>query len=82
MQLMPTTAASLGVRDSFDPADNLDGGVRHLGWLMDLYRGDLRKTLAAYNAGSGAVSRYGGVPPYPETRDYVDRVLRRYKAPR
>jgi hypothetical protein len=79
MQLMPGTAVSLGVRDALDPAENLDGGVRHLGSLVSEYRGDLRLALAAYNAGAGAVKRHGGVPPYRETRDYVDRVLGRYQ---
>ncbi len=79
MQLMPATAASLGVRDALDPAENLDGGVRHLGSLVSGYRGDLRLALAAYNAGAGAVKRHGGVPPYRETRDYVERVLGRYQ---
>jgi len=78
MQLMPATAVSLGVSDPLDPQQNLDGGVRHLGSLLALYRGDLRKALAAYNAGAGAVERYGGPPPYRETRDYVRRVLARY----
>jgi soluble lytic murein transglycosylase-like protein len=78
MQLMPATAVSLGVSDPLDPQQNLDGGVRHLGSLLSLYRGDLRKALAAYNAGAGAVERYGGTPPYRETRDYVRRVLERF----
>lgn len=78
MQLMPATAVSLGVSDPLDPQQNLDGGVRHLGSLLALYRGNLRKALAAYNAGAGAVERYGGPPPYRETRDYVRRVLARY----
>jgi hypothetical protein len=77
MQLMPRTAAQLGVRDAFDPEQNLDGGARHLRALVDLYRGDLRRALAAYNAGAGAVQRYGGVPPYRETRAYVDKILGR-----
>ena len=79
MQLMPGTAASLGVGDAFDPTQNLDGGVRHLRSLVGLYGGDLRKALAAYNAGAGAVARHGGVPPYRETQEYVQRVLRRYQ---
>lgn len=79
MQLMPGTAAALGVEDSFDPAQNLDGGVRHLGSLLTLYGGDLVRALAAYNAGAGAVARHGGVPPYRETRAYVKRVLDRYR---
>lgn len=80
MQLMPRTAASLGVEDAFDPAQNLDGGARHLGQLLTLYDGDLARALAAYNAGEGAVQRHGGVPPYRETRAYVRKVLERYRA--
>jgi hypothetical protein len=79
MQLMPQTASSLGVADSFDPEQNLDGGARHLGSLLTLYGGDLRRALAAYNAGQGAVARHGGVPPYPETRAYVKKVISRYQ---
>jgi len=78
MQLMPATAAELGVKDAFDPGENLDGGARHLADLVRRYRGDLKKALAAYNAGAGAVARHGGVPPYGETRAYVASVLRRY----
>lgn len=77
MQLMPRTAAQLGVQDAFDPDQNLDGGTRHLRALVDLYAGDLRRALAAYNAGAGAVQRYGGVPPYRETRAYVEKILGR-----
>lgn len=80
MQLMPRTAASLGVEDAFDPEQNLDAGVRHLEALLKLYDGNLTRALAAYNAGQGAVARHGGVPPYRETRDYVRRVLERYRA--
>lgn len=80
MQLMPATAASLGVKDAFDPVENLDGGSRHLGSLLTLYGGDLVNALAAYNAGAGAVARYRGVPPYRETRAYVKKVLERYQA--
>ena len=79
MQLMPRTAESLGVVDAFDPAQNLDGGARHLGQLLTLYGGDLTRALAAYNAGEGAVQRHGGVPPYRETRAYVKKVLERYR---
>jgi soluble lytic murein transglycosylase-like protein len=79
MQLMPATAASLGVKDAFDPVENLDGGARHLGSLLTLFGGDLQRALAAYNAGSGAVGRYNGVPPYRETRAYVKKVLERYQ---
>jgi soluble lytic murein transglycosylase-like protein len=79
MQLMPGTARSLGVEDPLDPAQNLDGGARHLGQLIELYNGDLVRALAAYNAGQGAVRRHGGVPPYRETRSYVKKVLDRYQ---
>jgi soluble lytic murein transglycosylase len=78
MQLMPATAADLDVQDAFDPADNLDGGVRHLKRLMGRFRGDLPLALAAYNAGETAVIAHRGIPPYRETRQYVVRVLRRY----
>jgi len=80
MQLMPRTAASLGVEDAFDPEQNVDAGVRHLEALVRLYDGNLTRALAAYNAGQGAVARHGGVPPYRETRAYVRRVLERYRA--
>jgi len=80
MQLMPRTAASLGVSDALDPEQNVDAGVRHLEALVRLYDGDLTRALAAYNAGQGAVARHGGVPPYRETRAYVRRVLERYHA--
>jgi len=76
MQLMPTTAAQLGVRDVFDVRQNLEGGVRHLRHLMDRYDGNLTLALAAYNAGVDAVTRHGGVPPFEETRAYVARILR------
>ena len=79
MQLMPATATSLGVADTFDPETNLEGGSRYLAELISLYGGDLTKALAAYNAGPGAVKRHGGVPPYRETRAYVKKVLERYK---
>ena len=78
MQLMPETAAYLEVQDSFDPRDNLDGGVRHLKRLMHRFHGNLPLTLAAYNAGENAVINHRGIPPYRETRQYVIRVLRRY----
>lgn len=77
MQLMPVTASSLDVDDSFDPYENIEAGVRHLRRLIDRFDGDLPLVLAAYNAGEGAVQFYGGVPPYRETRRYVARILRR-----
>jgi hypothetical protein len=77
MQLMPGTASSLQVSDTFDPYENIEGGVRHLRGLMDRYHGNLPLVLAAYNAGEQAVMAYGGVPPYRETRRYVSRILRR-----
>jgi soluble lytic murein transglycosylase-like protein len=79
MQLMPGTARELGVQDPFDPGQNLDGGARHLRALLNKYQGDLEKALAAYNAGAGAVERHGGVPPYAETREYVRKVLGKYR---
>ena len=77
MQLMPRTASALGVRDSFNPRDNIEGGVRHLGYLIDRYSGNVSLALAAYNAGAGAVDYYGGIPPYPETQQYVQKILQR-----
>jgi hypothetical protein len=79
MQLMPATAKNYGVRDPFDPRQSIHAGARHLRVLWDLYDGDRVKVAAAYNAGAGAVARYGGVPPYAETRNYVDKVKRTYK---
>jgi hypothetical protein len=76
MQLMPATASALGVLDRFDPAENIRGGVRHLRYLLDRYHGQVAIALAAYNAGEGAVDAHGGIPPYPETEQYVQRVLR------
>lgn len=77
MQLMPRTASALGVRDSFNPRDNIEGGVRHLRYLLDRYPGNVPLALAAYNAGEGAVDYYGGIPPYPETQQYVQKILQR-----
>lgn len=79
MQLMPAVARQYGVADPFDPWQNLEGGILHLRDLLVRYRADLERTLAAYNAGSGAVDRYGGIPPYAETQNYVRKVLHRYR---
>jgi len=80
MQLMPQTAALLSVRDVFDPAQNIDAGTRYLRALLDKYKGDLRLALAAYNAGPDMVEKYGGVPPFAETQNYVDKILRAVRA--
>ena len=79
MQLMPATAGDLGVKDAYDPRENIMGGTKYLSQLMDMFDGDLTKTIAAYNAGPGAVQHYGGVPPYAETQGYVDKVLGYYQ---
>jgi hypothetical protein len=75
MQLMPKTAVMLGVRDSFNPRENIEGGVRHLRYLLDRYPGNVSLAVAAYNAGEGAVDAHRGIPPYAETQQYVQRVL-------
>ena len=82
MQLMPDTAAALGVSDPDDAAQNVDGGTRYLRSLLDRFGGDVRRAVAAYNAGPGAVDRYDGVPPYAETMNYVAAVLDGYATAR
>ena len=71
MQLVPSTARRFGVSDAFNPRENIDGGVKYLRYLLDLYGGNYPLALAAYNAGEGAVARFGGVPPFHETRNYL-----------
>ena len=78
MQLMPATAQRHGVKNVHDPAQNIAGGTKYLSHLLELFDGNLEKSLAAYNAGEGAVARYGGIPPYDETRDYVRKALTAY----
>ena len=78
MQLIPATARRYGVSDPFDPQQNIEGGVRHLRDLLDIFEGDLNLALAGYNAGVNAVSKYGDLPPYRETRNYVTKVMSLY----
>ncbi|TVQ29315.1 MAG: DUF4124 domain-containing protein [Wenzhouxiangella sp.] len=83
MQLMPGTQQRFGVRDPFDPLDNITAGVAYLAWLTGEFDGDMTRVIAAYNAGENAVKRHGGVPPFDETREYVRRVNilhRRYRS--
>jgi soluble lytic murein transglycosylase-like protein len=75
MQLMPKTAQGLKVNDTFNPSDNIRGGVRYLRFLLDTFRGDESLALAAYNCGMSNVAKYGGIPPFAETRSYVTKVL-------
>lgn len=75
MQLMPATASELGVKDLYDPQQNIMGGAKELAGNLDYYNGDVSLALAAYNAGKGAVKKYGGIPPYTETQNYVKKVL-------
>ena len=80
MQLMPGTADRFGVKNIFDPAENVEGGVKYLRHLLDRYDGDSSLALAAYNAGEGAVDQYGGIPPYRETIDYVGSINRLWRS--
>jgi soluble lytic murein transglycosylase-like protein len=77
MQLIPETAERFGVRNVWDPEQNIRGGMSYLSWLMRHFDGDLELVLAAYNAGEGAVERHGGIPPYAETQNYVRRIVSR-----
>ncbi len=79
MQLMPRTGRWLGARNLYDPEQNIDAGVKYIKYLQEYFGGDLRKTIAAYNAGQGNVDRYNGIPPFHETQTYVKRVLRNYQ---
>jgi len=78
MQLIPATAKRFGVRDSYNPKQNIRGGVKYLKFLKARYKGNLKKIIAAYNAGEGAVDKYKGIPPYKETKNYVKNVLKTY----
>lgn len=79
MQLIPETAERFNVRKPFDPEQNIRGGLSYLRWLLAYFKGDIELVAAAYNAGEGAVNRYGGIPPYPETRNYVRRIREIFK---
>ncbi len=81
MQLIPETSVRFNVRKPFDPEQNVRGGLAYLRWLLAYFRGDVALVAAAYNAGEGTVNRYRGIPPYPETRDYVKRILHRFREP-
>src|SRR4030042_4478903 len=81
MQLMPATALRYGVKNVFDPAQNIEGGVRYLKDLVKLYDGKTKLVLAAYNAGQEAVRKYKGIPPHPETKSYIAGIMRNYKKP-
>jgi soluble lytic murein transglycosylase-like protein len=79
MQLMPSTGRWMGARNLFDPSQNIDAGTKYLRYLEGRFEGDLSRQLAAYNAGEGVVERFGGVPPYPETERYIERVMESYE---
>lgn len=79
MQVLPTTALDMGIANPFDPVENMHAGCRYLQYLMKIYKGDLQLVLAAYNSGPGAVEKYGGIPPYPETQTYVRKILSAYR---
>jgi soluble lytic murein transglycosylase-like protein len=79
MQLIPATAERFNVKNAFDATQNIKGGLKYLRWLLSYFKGDVQLVAAAYNAGERAVDRYKGVPPYPETRNYVKRVMEFYQ---
>ncbi len=81
MQLIPETAQRFRVKNAFDPAENIKGGMAYLQWLLAFFKGDVSLVVAAYNAGERAVERYRGIPPYPETRDYVRKIKQLYRKP-
>jgi hypothetical protein len=78
MQLMPQTAMDMNVRNTYNPHENIDGGVKYLRYLIDRYEGNLALALAAYNAGETSVKKWGTIPPFPETQNYVQRILGLY----
>lgn len=81
MQLIPETAERFNVKDAFDPAENIKGGLAYLQWLLSFFKGNVTLVAAAYNAGERAVEKYSGIPPYPETRDYVRKITQLYRNP-
>jgi len=79
MQLIPETAERFGVKQAFSPAENIKGGLAYLRWLLAFFQGDVPLVLAAYNAGERAVEKYRGIPPYPETQNYVKKITSKYR---